>query len=94
MCCEMQSECSSRATLAPKKGGGVVGAPLNSRLRAGAGVGQARDWLSTVKMHRGPREALGAGSSSSESGSDSDRFRLRRTRRLAQRRAAWLLRLK
>lgn len=59
--------------IGPKEGGGVVLERLSTEgLRAGAGVGQARDWLSTVKMHRGPREALRAGSSSSESGSDSD----------------------
>lgn len=60
MCCEVQSECSGRATLAPLGvgggGGSSVGAPLNSRLRAGPGVGSARDWLEAVKMHRGPRE--------------------------------------
>lgn len=47
-------------------------------------VGPARDWRETVKMHRGPKGALGVGSSSSEGDSGSDR--LRRTGRLAQRR--------
>lgn len=88
MCCEMQSECSSRATLAPKGGGcRSVGAPLNSSSRAGSEVDPARDWLETVKMHRGPKGALGVGSSSSSSSeSDSGSDRLRRTGRLAQRR--------
>lgn len=68
-----------------RRGGGwFVGAPLNSNLRAGSEVDPARDWLETVKMHRGPKGALGVGTSSSESGSGSDR--LRRTGRLAQRR--------
>lgn len=43
MCSEMQRECSGRATL-PRDG--VVGAPLNSRLRAG---------LRSVKRVTGPR---------------------------------------
>lgn len=56
MCCEMQRECSSRATLPEGLGCGVVGGPLNSRLRAVTEVGKARDWPEAVKTHGGPKQ--------------------------------------